>query len=1352
MGNGLKKLGGYVLIAAAIIGTIFAPELAPYFGKYLFTTMLMAAAAGGSMLLNQVAKKEMAEALARAQSVTAGLQANVRSSQTVIPLIYGRQRVGGNFIYMQPSGANNEILHCVLGLCEGEIDAIEKMYFNDVIVWTAEAGNLEGPFHVFFEMDYRLGTDGQSYFAQVHAINTDFEDTYPNTAVVYLKLTYDQNVFQGVPQVNFVIRGKKCYDPRDTTTKWTQTGPLQLRDAMTNARCGAGISQAKMDDVAIAEAANYAEASITRATALTVSEFLTYGNGDLHTGSFAAIGGSYPITFTLPYGSVCPGTLSITSFGFAGTDNGAGVISGGGFAGTINYGTNVVTLTAGPAPDDGDNGIYATYRDGWYSLNTKLTYIPTKPGTVSFSSADESVTDNGLGVLTGSLGGAGTINYATGAVAFVFKKSVPRYDPITATYQTESCARFQTNFFATSGAAALDVLRELCSQFRGYLLYSAGTYKIRIDKPETAVAAFQSGGLEDGTNNIIDGSFSWQQAGLAEIPTRLRAKWIDPTEEWKVKDYLVDLADITTERRETTIELYSCTNIDVVERIIRTQANLVMQDVKCNFKSMLGALVLEPGDVVTVTHPAAGWVNKTFRVAGVEDVLASEHVSLSLIGYDAAAYVDDPQTVTMNPPLVTPGVDPQAPPPQVTGLILTEFWRLMKDGTWSSWIRVTYAAPANYPYLDAFEIYSRVANDPTSVYSLAGETKSTVYEIGPVKENVRYSVMVVTRSMSGVRFYPSGTFSTILPTGKTGLPTTPAFVDAVCTFADRVVLNWSPIADTDLGNYELRTDLNWGNATNRLYLGKGTSFWMQAAAASYTVYLKSIDTSWNYSLTYATKTLTNGAPTAPIVTTDYIGRDCIVKWGASPDLDFSKWVMTIYSDAGRTVLKRTVELQSPGFIYTYDQIRADFGGAGVPGTIYFRIVTSDVFGSTTTTDFSATQASPAIVQYDGGSVERVRIGDLGSGNYGARFKDSAGNITFEQGDTLKQQYMKIDALNTLTLTIPLHWPFSTTNESGVYYSGQCFDGHVFLGFKSSNGHLYVGAQGHGGNVIRDLTDIWTPPGAVSSVHFTNNTGTSIIIVAGVTTGTPGLYTGVYDVATGTWSLAMTLTENATVRNHRSPFICKYSGTDWMVVFLDNGITNNIYWGKVSSTTGAWTAGPTATGITVNANYGICGAAFLSGGIAFVYRDLNSTTNSYAAHVNGSTGVLTGPNSLGAIGVVNKLATAVPCYSVGLSVFANSRWAWMVDRNGSGVSSTIEVIDSSGVKYTSSPVSFPYTYTSAFQPVYRYDNLLNQNVPFYAAIPEIPDSGWTNRTNCFALIHYREAIASTLQSALSNLGA
>ncbi len=1222
-----KKWLGYVLVAAAVVATIFFPP-AGYLGKFA----LFFSAVGGSMLLNQVAKKEMAEQLAKAQNVTAGLQANTRSGQAVVPYITGRQRVGGNILYMKSAGANNKDLYVVYGLGEGEIDAIEEVWINDMIVWEASQGRIPGVTisELWFDFDWRPGTYNQTHFSQISAIDPDFEDRYKHTAVAMCHFVYNQDVYQGLPQVNFVIRGRKMYDPRDTLTKWTQTGPLIFRDVWTSKRFGCGISASKLDDTAIGTEATYCEQSISRAAnPITAKQFGSMGRGDLHQGtSLGYYGGALPFNATLPWGTPCPTTISINFCGVETyTDNGAGVLTGNlGGAGTVNYSTRAVSITStGGAPAD-YNAVEVNYRDGWRTLVKKLYYLAVKPGTVSFSSADETVTDNGAGVLTGSLGGSGTINYTTGNLSFTFKLSVPRGDNVVIQYQSDSSTRFETNWFAISGQAALDALRELLSQFRGMLIRSGNVYRLMIDKPGATVASYRAGAAENSGDNIDDGSFAWHVAGISEIPTRLRAKWIDPMENWKVKDYLVDLSGIGSERREITLEFYSCTRIDVVERLALTHAALIQQDVKCNFKTNLASLVREPGDIVDVTTPSTGWSGKKFRLNGVDDEWAGEKVALSLVAYADACYIDDPQTVSISPPALPTGFDQTAPPPQVTGLTLTEFWRLMNDGTYTSWIRIAFTIPSNYAYYDGFEIYMR-RSDESADWRWIGETKTNTFEWGPVRENVTYSFKIISRNVYGVRYYPNGPVAGIKPMGKTGTPTAPTFNATTSTFTDRVVLNWNPIADKDLGNYEVRTDLNWGNATNRVYLGKATSFWMQAAAASYTFYLKSIDTSGNYSSTYDSITLTNGAPTAPTVTTDYIGRDCIVKWGASPDLDFSKWVLTIYSDAARTMLKRTAEMQSPGFIYTYDQIRADFGGAGVPGTIYFRIVTHDRFGSTTTTDFSATQASPAIVQYDGGSVERVRIGDLGSGAYGARFKDAAGNITFEQGDTLKQKYMKIDSLKIVKGVTPFQIPFAADTTDFMYAACSLTSkglGTYVCATKASNQYLYAGEVGPD---CRQLIDLGLKVSAACSrpviMYNILEDFVSLLYASG-----GSIY--IYKLNTSLAGLAGP-TSIATITNADSPvFGAKSNGGVWQDYYFIGGTNNNVlYYGRYN-----WSTHAVITSATVVYTFSATTAHEIigcHGGWIWVRNVGGSGQPIFFFSLSGSTiitGPITGPSGLG----------------------------------------------------------------------------------------------------------------------------
>ena len=84
------------------------------------------------------------------------------------------------------------------------------------------------------------------------------------TAYIRLKLTYDQEVFPGgIPTVTADVKGVKVYDPRTTTTAWSDNPALCIRDYLTNTRYGRSIDSSLIDDTSFIAAANYCDEEIT---------------------------------------------------------------------------------------------------------------------------------------------------------------------------------------------------------------------------------------------------------------------------------------------------------------------------------------------------------------------------------------------------------------------------------------------------------------------------------------------------------------------------------------------------------------------------------------------------------------------------------------------------------------------------------------------------------------------------------------------------------------------------------------------------------------------------------------------------------------------------------------------------------------------------------------------------------------------------------------------------------------------------------------------------------------------------------------------------------------------------------
>jgi hypothetical protein len=81
-------------------------------------------------------------------------------------------------------------------------------------------------------------------------------------AYMYVQLTWDTEVFaNGIPNISAIVKGKKVYDPRTTTTVWSANPALCLRDYLTS-DLGLAMSSTEIDDDAVKDAANICDEQV----------------------------------------------------------------------------------------------------------------------------------------------------------------------------------------------------------------------------------------------------------------------------------------------------------------------------------------------------------------------------------------------------------------------------------------------------------------------------------------------------------------------------------------------------------------------------------------------------------------------------------------------------------------------------------------------------------------------------------------------------------------------------------------------------------------------------------------------------------------------------------------------------------------------------------------------------------------------------------------------------------------------------------------------------------------------------------------------------------------------------------
>lgn len=182
----------------------------------------------------------------------------VRRSTASRRIVYGRSRLGGIWIYPETTGASNQTLHLILALCEGPIDAVESVYFDDEVVTLDGSGNGTGKW-AGVKVKTHLGTPGDPAEPLLVAASTRWTSAHrlEGIAYLYVQLTVNLSLFSAIPEISAVVRGKNnIYDPRTNSYGYSTNPALCLHDYLRTSLTGPGITEADIDQAALIDAAN----------------------------------------------------------------------------------------------------------------------------------------------------------------------------------------------------------------------------------------------------------------------------------------------------------------------------------------------------------------------------------------------------------------------------------------------------------------------------------------------------------------------------------------------------------------------------------------------------------------------------------------------------------------------------------------------------------------------------------------------------------------------------------------------------------------------------------------------------------------------------------------------------------------------------------------------------------------------------------------------------------------------------------------------------------------------------------------------------------------------------------------
>lgn len=293
-----------------------------------------------------------------------------------------------------------------------------------------------------------------------------------------------------------------------------------------------------------------------------------------------------------------------------------------------------------------------------------------------------------------------------------------------------------------------DNTKMILATCRGFLIFSAGKYLMKLDKYEADYSRYDvSGSVQTpavtpflfNEDNII-GAVDITLGDKSNTFNRARYTFPNPQKNWE-RDTVYFDDPATRNNSDKGIVLEQNSNMELVssrycaQEIVRQNLRQSRQQIVVGFLTTISALANNVGDVVDISYENSGWELKQFRLLKLE-LQEDGNVKVVLVEYNPSVYDasatglvfenDAPDTSLPNP--FSASLVPEAP--AVTDANLsgkTEAGTAVQIGR----VKVTWA-DAGDPFIDYYELqYAALDQEGSAVTSVVS---GSVYKISSVSD------------------------------------------------------------------------------------------------------------------------------------------------------------------------------------------------------------------------------------------------------------------------------------------------------------------------------------------------------------------------------------------------------------------------------------------------------------------------------------------------------------------------------------------------------------------------------------------------------------------------------------------
>jgi hypothetical protein len=425
--------------------------------------------------------------------------------------------------------------------------------------------------------------------------------------------------------------------------------------------------------------------------------------------------------------------------------------------------------------------------------------------------------------------------------------------------------RYRLNYALDAKRPSIDHLEDMKKVILGHFNYEGNKIKLILEKKKSVVYKFGDGSTLDTANldNIKENSFSWQLDTIDEKPNRLILHWIDREQQYN---------EVTTEYNDridqedkdiAIVQDYALFGIQYQNQAARMAKLLYHKSkyeiVKASFITFSEAKHLEPGDIIALTHKAALYEEKEFRIIEMRQ-LANEEIQLIVQEYNQYIY-DDRMGVNIYTHDNPSGPNIFRPLSDVTNLTAEEYWVVNRDGknvinADLSWTEISIAQRSR---LDRYIIDYSDDGGTTYRGNYSANPGTTTFRVPDLVYNTSYIFRVRTMSKEGITS-SGATTDSITMNGKTdNPPDVTGFQVNFSSLHNELVFTWNAITTIyDLEGYEIRVGgESWETSVALDTFLTGTEYKTTSFnKGTFEYFIKAIDYAGNYSTNAVSDTIT----------------------------------------------------------------------------------------------------------------------------------------------------------------------------------------------------------------------------------------------------------------------------------------------------------------------------------------------------------------------------------------------------------------------------------------------------------------------------------------------------------------